>query len=453
MSSTARFLLTIVCLGFSLSTFAQSGTSAPSGRVAQPLNGSGGPLGIDLERYARIHSGIGGIPLKTDIRDADINSPKSVRFSGDGKKIYINSLEGSKTVVYTWPDLRKLQTISHVFNASHAALFQNETTVFDYPYYRQSPGGHPNIFAGKPVESELSHEGRYLWIPYYRRSFDSSGQSPGAVAIVDTLDDKIVRVMPTGPIPKYVVASPDGRHVAIIHWGDNTIGLIDTSSGDPRSFKYTSHLIVENKMSQADKGGTDRDRTCGFCLRGSVFSADSQYLLVARMGQGGVAGFHIPTQKYLGTVMNVKSTPRHLVLSRDGRSLIASSNVSGYVSKVSMDSLVRALESAQGRKIAGPTWQATMVGVGARTVDITHDGQFLFVAVNNTSELVAVHTESLLVVSRVKVDPFAVGLAIAPDDRTVVLTSQGRSGRGGGNAVNFIRVNIRGGNPVVPAKP
>ncbi len=402
-------------------------------------------LQLDLERYGRIHNGVPGARLKVDIRDGEIYSPKSVRYSADGRKLYINSLEGSKTVVYSWPELKKLNTISHRFTAKDAALFQGEDTVFDYRYFRSSPSGDNNVFAGKPVESELSHDGRYLWIPYYRRDFDAYGQSPGAIAIVDTRDDKILRVMPTGPIPKYVVASPDGRFVAVIHWGDNTIGLIDTSANDPRDYKYVAHLKVESQLTQADKANTDRDKTCGYCLRGSVFSPDSQYLLVARMGQGGIAGFHIPSRKYLGTVMNVKSTPRHLVLSRDGRHLFASANVSGFISKVSLAPLIAALEGANGKRISGPRWQDTAVGVGARTVDITHDGRFLFVAVNNTSELVAVHAESMQVVSRVKVDPYAVGLAVAPDDRTVVLTSQGRSGKGGGNAVNFIRVDINQG--------
>ena len=35
-----------------------------------------------------------------DSHDPDINSPKSVNVSPDGKKFYVNSLEGGKTVVY-----------------------------------------------------------------------------------------------------------------------------------------------------------------------------------------------------------------------------------------------------------------------------------------------------------------------------------------------------------------
>lgn len=396
---------------------------------------------ISLRQYARIGNGVFANKLTVDIKDREVYSPKSVRFTADAKKIYINSLEGGKTLVYSWPDLKKLKTINHRFTAKHANLFQGEATVFDYPYYTVPPSGDVNQFMGKPVESELSADGKYLWVPYYRRDWDSYGQSPGAIAVIDTRTDTIVRVMPTGPVPKYVAASPDGKFVAVMNWGDNTVGLIDTSSGDPQQYRYVAHMVVENQLSQEGLENTDRDSTCGFCLRGSVFSPDSQYLLVARMGKGGIAGFHIPTQKYLGSIMNIASTPRHLVLSPDGKTLFVSSNYAGQVSKLPLSTVIKSLETAKGRRINGPKWESTYVGKGARTLEISSDGRFLFVAVNNTSELVTLDASTLQVLLRISVDPFAVGLAVAPDMSAAVLTSQGRSGAGGGNAVNVILIH------------
>lgn len=402
---------------------------------------------LSLRQYARIGNGIFANKLTVDIKDREVYSPKSVRFTADAKKIYINSLEGGKTLVYSWPDLKKLKTINHRFTAKHASLFQGETTVFDYPYYTLPPSGDVNQFMGKPVESELSADGRYLWVPYYRRDWDSHGQSPGAIAVIDTRTDTIVRVMQTGPIPKYVAASPDGKYVAVMNWGDNTVGLIDTSSGDPQQYRYVGHMVVENQLSQEGLENTDRDSTCGFCLRGSVFSPDSQYLLVARMGKGGIAGFHIPTQTYLGSIMNIASTPRHLVLSPDGKTLFVSSNYAGKVSKLPLATVIKSLATAKGRRIGGPTWESTYVGKGARTLEISSDGRFLFVAVNNTSELVTLDASNLQVLLRISVDPFAVGLAVAPDMSAAVLTSQGRSGAGGGNAVNIILIHAPNSQP------
>lgn len=394
---------------------------------------------ISLTNYGRIANGSFKDKRPVDITDRDIYSPKSVRFSADATKLYINSLEGGRTVVYSWPQLKKLKTIRHRFTAKDAALFEGEETVFDYEYYSTPPTGNVNEFTGKPVESELSADGRYLWVPYYRRDWDPSGQSPGAIGVIDTRTDQIVRVMQTGPVPKYVTASPDGKYVAVMNWGDNTVGLIDTSSGDPRQYRYVAHMVVEEQLSQADLAGTDRDKTCGFCLRGSVFTPDSQYLIVSRMGKGGIAGFHIPSRSYLGSIMNIASTPRHLVLSPDGQTIFASSNFAGYISKAPLSSIVNTFIKAKGKRVSGPKWQSTFVGKGARTLDISPGGRFLFVAVNNSAELVTLDSQTLDVLARINVDPFAVGLAVAPDMSAVVLTSQGRDGVGG-NAVNIIRV-------------
>jgi hypothetical protein len=45
-------------------------------------------------------------------------------------------------------------------------------------------------------------------------------------------------------------------------------------------------------------------------------------------------------------------------------------------------------------------------------------------------------------VDRVAVDPFTVGLAVSPDGRTIVTTSQGRSGQGG-NSVGLYQDTSR----------
>lgn len=398
---------------------------------------------IELVREKRVQSFTAKTANPNDIFDRSINSPKSALFSEDGRKLYINSLEGGQTVVYEWPSLQKLKVIDHLFGSRNQNLFFNgEQTLFNYTYFKSSPAGsqYPNYFRGKPVEMTLSHGGRYLWITYYRRDYDSSAQSPSAVAIVDTRSDEIVRVMPTGPIPKFVAISPDGRTAAITHWGDNTVALIDIDSPTVADFKYTQLLTVEKQLSQADKGGTDRDATCGFCLRGTVFSPDSRFLFVARMGGGGIAGFDLTQNKYLGTITNVRSTPRHLLISPDQRSLIASSNVAGYVSIFNLNTLTNDLIESRGTRVRGSSPKEISVGSGARTIEVEPNGKYVYVAVNNATKVVAVDLETSKVVSEVKVDPFPVGLAISKDGTYIAVTSQGHAGKGGGNAVNIIRV-------------
>jgi DNA-binding beta-propeller fold protein YncE len=372
-------------------------------------------------------------------RDTDIYSPKSVRFSIDGSKFYVNSLEGGATLVYAWPSLEKIKTISHRFRAKDAALFFGETTVFDYAYFQSVSENEKNIFMGKPVESELSHAGRYLWVPYYRRDYDVSAQSPSALAIIDTESDEIVRVMPTGPLPKYLAASPDGKWMAVVQWGDNTVNFIDIRSNDYRDFKYVAQTSVENKLDISTLAGVDRDHNCGFCLRGAIFTPDSQHLLVARMGGGGIAGIEVKNFSYMGSLMNIADTPRHLVLSPDGKYMYVSSNVSGSVTKVNLAEAVGLLEGANGKRLYQKKWPTAVLGLGARTLEITNDGKWIFVALNSSLEVVMLDAETLKVVGRTPVDAYPVGLAISPTDPGVVITSQGVAGKGG-NAVNIFRV-------------
>lgn len=378
----------------------------------------------------------------SDHYDRDIESPKSARFLPAGDRFYVNSLEGGHTVVYDATHLVKVGVIEHDFRAPSAGLFQGESSVFGYPYNRAAPGESPNEFLGKPVESELSH-GRWLWVPYYRRSWDIGGTSPSAVSIIDTTRDRIVRVMPTGPIPKYVAASPDGRWVAVTHWGDNTLGIVETRSGDPGTFAYLpDRLVVEEALPQENLGNLDRDSACGLCLRGTVFTPDSKTLLVARMGGGGIAGFSAPhgrrkTFAYLGTVTGEPKTPRHLVISGDGEWLYASSNRSGAVSRIPLAEIQDALHAANGGTAALDRWQSTDVGSGARTLELSPDGRWLYVAINDSAEVVVLDAGTMSVVSRVRTDSYTVGLAVSPDGRRLVTTSQGKGGLGGNSVCVF----------------
>jgi WD40 repeat protein len=364
--------------------------------------------------------------------DLDINSPKSVRFSRDGAKVYVNSLEGYRTVVFDPARLEKIGVIPHAFTKDDAPLFHGQDTVFGYKYRRAPPSGDHNVMRGKPVESALSHGGRYLWVPYYRRDFDRGSTSPSAVAVIDTSVDRIVRVLPTGPIPKYVVASPDDRFLAVTHWGDNTLGIIDISSGDPAQFRYLeSRLVVGMALSMEALTGGDRDKECGACLRGTVFSPDGSTLLVAKMGSGGVAAFDTATWTYLGTVTGEKPSPRHLVISRDGRWLYMSANASGFVARAPLAEFLATARVAGGKSKPFAAWQEVHVGGGARTIELSPDDRWLYVACNSRAQVVVVDTRTMRVVHRVRTDAYAVGLAVSPDGSQVWTTSQGNHENGG----------------------
>ena len=420
--------------------------------LAVPIGTTSTTGAISFELTARFQNYDSRPDHPRDRYDADVHSPKSVRISPDGKKVWVNSLAGARTVVYDAKTLAKLKVIEHRFGAAEAPLFAGNPGPFGWKFLTRGPTGYANRFKGLPVESEITHKGRFLWIPYYRRDWDRAATSPSAIAVIDAATDTILRVLPTGPIPKYVVASPDGKTVAVVHWGDNTIALVDASSPDPAKFRHTGTLVVEKALPMAKLGTVNRDKVCGFCIRGAVFTPDSKTLLVARMGGGGIAGFDVATRRYLGTVDGMKPTPRHLALSPDGTTLYLSSNVSGYVARIPVADVTAALAGAKGGHVTLETFEDVYVGGGARTLAVSPDGRFLFVAIQSSADLVAVDAKTLKLAGRIRADAYPVGLAVSPDGGTIWVTSQGRAGIGG-NSVCVFRVTEKKGAVIPIAAP
>jgi hypothetical protein len=392
--------------------------------------------------------------------DRDIQSPKSVHFSRDGKKAYVNSLEGARTVVYDALGLKKLSVIPHRFGKEEADLFKESKMPWGYRFPKSVK--EPNEFFGKPVELELSHKGRYLWVPYYRRSFDENGSMPSALAVIDTTEDKIVRVMPVGPISKYVKRSRTGRWMAVSHWGDNTVGLIDIR-GTAEKFRHDHLLVVEKRVDPKNLTG-DRDRNCGFCVRGLTFAENDRFLFATRMKGGGIAVFRLDPRgrrkpHYMGTVFGLVPGPRDSVISSKGV-MFLSCNASGVVASVPWKKLVKKLEELPPEteyekrsvtvkpKDVGAS--VVYVGLGARSIRLSHDENTLFVTVNKTSELVGVDTRTMRMAARIPVDSYPVGLDLSPDDSQVWVTSQGFSAKGG-NSVGIFQARYKTGE-IVPAE-
>ena len=397
------------------------------------------PNGItpSLALVARKQSFAAKPSAKTDFYDTDINSPKSVTFSADGGKFYVNSLEGNTTTVYDSRSYDKLATIKHSFGPDTEALFKDgESTAFDYKF--PSSTSHPNHFLGKPVESCLSHDGRFLWVTYYRRSFDTNAEQPSALCIIDTSTNQIVRVMPAGPLPKMIACSPDNKWIAVTHWGDNTVGIIDISSSDPNDFHYSNHLVIDGQM-KLNFGGqaVNRDKNCGCCLRGTVFTPDSKYLLIGKMGgSGGLAVFSAKEGfKSLGSVVGTFNNIRHLAIH--GEYLYLSTNASGFIQKCKLAKLIEQRLKRADPEIVFTDWRNAFVGAGARSIAISPDGQYLFAAVNNLSQVSIVRTANMKMIGSIRADSFPVGMAISPSGDQLIVTAQGASNIGGNSVMIF----------------
>jgi len=343
-------------------------------------------------------------------------------------------LEGFSTSVYGLDSMKRIKIIKHKFRSQNAYLF-SDTTVFGYKFqYRKKDY---NIFSGKPVESCLSHGNKYLWVTYYRRGYDINAVSPSAVAIINTETDEIVRVMPTGPLPKMIACSPDNKYIAVTHWGDNTIGLIDINNDSVKNFKYIEHLVVGKQLKLKYKQGEkiNRDHNCGYCLRGTVFTPDSLYLLVGRMGGGGIAVFNLKSKKYIGTVFGMQSNIRHLIINKN--QLFIGTNKTGYVQKINLKEFLKQTSENKGSKDTITNWKSCYVGIGVRTIVSTSDGKYIFASVNNESKIVAIRSENMKIIASIAVDSYPVGLTISNDDSLLVVTSQGKKGKGGNSVMVF----------------
>jgi len=395
---------------------------------------------VTLKLVTRIQSFNNASRNKADIYDKAINSPKSALILEkmvDGitvKKLYVNNLEGGVTSVYDMNDsLKKITEINHTFSVTDSALFK-ET---DFPGYNfKFKKGQPNLFTGKPVEMCLSNNNRFLWVPYYRRDYDKQATEPSALALIDVNTDKIIRVFPTAPLPKMVACSQDSKYIAVTNWGDNTVHLIDISSGDPDKFQYVAHFVVDYSMNLNFNKIVNRDNDCGLCLRGTVFTPDSNYLFVGRMGGGGIAVFDLKNKKYLGSVFGTKNNVRHLVINGDY--LFLSSNKDGVVEKTKWRDLLDSFLSKKGQKnIKYTDWQTAFTGLGARTITVTADGAYLFANANNESKISIVRTSDMKTIGSVKADPFPVGMALDQSNKYLIVTAQGRNNKGGNSVMIY----------------
>lgn len=383
--------------------------------------------------------------------DTDVYSPKSVNIHPNGKKCYVNSLEGCATVVYEMNTWRKLKVISHQFDeVKDSALWAPPSGLFHFRHYSK----HLNTFKGKPVESAFSHGGRYLWVPYYRRTYDINAQDPSAMAIIDTQTDSIIRMMETGPLPKMVACSHDGRYMAVTHWGDNTVGIINIEENDPKKWHYEKLYIVDYQLqlNYSLTQSVNRDVNSGYTLRGTVFTPDDHYLLVGCMGGGGgIAVIDMEKQEYMGRVLGMRSNVRHLIIV--GPWLYLSINGGGYVQRIPLDSLLQAARQIQNHKTTTLTgWEECKVMAGARTIEASPNGNFIFAACNAGSKLCIVDTRTMKMIGAADVDSYPVGLDISKDGSMVITTSQGRT-NGGGNAVNVFSVSYREPEPCPQEAP
>lgn len=289
---------------------------------------------------------------------------KSVRFSPDGGRVYVENLEGRRTLIYDAHTCALLHQILHV---------------------------------GKPVETAFTAGGRYVWISYLRLLLpgypaevpdETKYRYASDVAVYDALRNVIVKRVRVGIMPKFMAVSPDGRCVAVSNWISDTVSLIDTA-----------RLAVVATVK------------VGHVPRGLAFTPDGASLWVANFRGASMSCIDVASRQVVETLSDVGDQPRHIVITPDGKTLYLSTNRDGYIRKYSLEGEPHRLAS-------------TFAGKEARTVAMTPDCRYLFVACFTSGTVVCLDAASLRVLSRTPVGFGAVGCDVSPDGRTLWVVSQ-----------------------------
>ena len=243
-----------------------------------------------------------------------------------------------------------------------------------------------------------------------------------------------------------IATSPDGTYIAVTHWGNNTVGILNIADEFPEEWSQDTCYVIDHKLelnfSLTSK--VDRDSNSGYCLRGTFFTPDCRYLLVGCMGGGGgIAVIDLQKREYMGRVLGMMSNVRHIIQS--GEWLYLSINTAGYVQRIKLKDFMAAAEemrSSGKRTITLKGWESCDTPAGTRTIVASPDGKYIFAACNYSSCLAVINTADMTLVGTLKADSFPVGLDISDDGRHLLLSSQAHGG--GGNAVDIFSIIYKG---------
>lgn len=294
---------------------------------------------------------------------------KSVRVSPDGRRAYVENLEGQRTLVYDTRTFARIAEITHV---------------------------------GKPVETAFTEGGRFVWISYLRLLLpgypvavpdETRYDRPSQVAVYDAAQSRIVARIDVGIMPKFLAVSPDESLVAVSNWISDTVTLIDTKRRAAVATVKVGHVP-----------------------RGLCFTPDGRWLYVTNFRGSSLSRIDVVARRVVKTITKVGDQPRHLVITRDGTTMFLSTNRDGWLHKYSL--------TPNGEDVTETRVASVFVGREARTIGLTPDGRFVFVCCFDSGSVVAVDAATMKVVSRTRVGDGAVGLDLSPDGRHLWVVTQ-----------------------------
>ena len=153
------------------------------------------------------------------------------------------------------------------------------------------------------------------------------------------------------------------------------------------------------------------------------------------MSQGGIYIYDMVNDKKISTDNNIAPTPRHIILDKDKKNYLVTSSFSGYLSKTDASSYIFNILNKSSNK-----WNTLSLGAAPRTIVEDHVNQIYWIALNGSSEIAAVDKNTFKILNKTKAQNFPVGIDVSLDGKTLLLTSQGKPGKGGGNTVSIFKI-------------
>ena len=293
----------------------------------------------------------------------NINNPKSVAISPNGRHAYINNLEGMNTMIINTETFETESIIEHT---------------------------------GKPVEFGFTNGGRYVWISYFRLlekgypanlGVERNYRYKSVVVIYDTLEQKLVNRIDVGIIPKIIAVSPDDKLVFVANWNSYDISVIST-----QSFEVIKTIKV------------------GAIPRGVEFTPNGKYAYVCNFGGSTISKIEVESLEVISTIENVGYKPRDMVIDNEGKYAYFSNFGDGNLRKLDLSS--------------DEVVDKVKIGSEPRSVAMTNNCKYIFVVNYANGTVDAISTEDLKVIGEYKADIGAVGVALTPDNKYLWVTNQ-----------------------------
>ena len=245
---------------------------------------------------------------------------------------------------------------------------------------------------GAPVEAAVSTDGDTIFVsqysmygpgfppPGFDRCTEDDVIDESYVYRIDVETLRKVRAYRVGEVPKYLAASPDGRHLVVANWCSMDVSVVDLHRA-----KEVARIPV------------------GLNPRGIAFSPDGSRAWVSVVGERRIAVIDMARRKVRWSIDGVGIRPRHLVMSPSGRYLYVA--VEGYEVAGLRDGSVLKLDPDTGEVLG------RLDGLlEPRTMVLAPDGRALYVVDYLAGRLVKIDASSMRVLQSVPLGYHPIGV-------------------------------------------